>query len=80
MSDYKRTFVPGSNKPQIDVAENNDQQYKIYMSKSMKHTIKAFARREGMTDSEAGRALMLRAFNDPGVFGGYDLINSLARN
>ena len=63
--------------PILDLAENDDQHFKTYMSKSMKKAIHRFAVREGMTDSEAGRYMFKLAFEHPSVFGGYEEINSL---
>ncbi len=63
--------------PILDLAENDDQHFKTYMSKSMKKAIHRYATREGMTDSEAGRHLFKIAFQDPSVYGGYEEINSL---
>lgn len=62
--------------PEIDMSELDDQHFKTYMSKSMKAAVRRFARREGLTDSEAGRVLILVAFQSPGVFGGYRPINT----
>lgn len=63
--------------PILDLAEIDDQHFKVYMSKSMKNAIKRYARREGISDSEAGRRMFLLAFKDSSVFGGYQEINSL---
>ncbi|AHG24471.1 hypothetical protein PBI_DAMIEN_80 [Mycobacterium phage Damien] len=63
--------------PLLDLAENDDQHFKTYMSRSMKKAIQRFARREGMTDSEAGRYMFKLAFEHPSVYGGYEEINSL---
>lgn len=63
--------------PTLDLGENEDQHYKTYMSKSMKKAIQRFARREGMTDSEAGRYMFKLAFEHPSVYGGYEEIISL---
>ena len=57
--------------PIVDLTENRDAHFKIYTEPSLRRAIHAYARREGLTDSEAGRQLLLIAFCDKNVFGGY---------
>ena len=59
------------NLPVIDLTENRDAHYKIYLEPSLRKAIHAYARLEGLTDSEAGRQLFLIAFCDKNVYGGY---------
>jgi hypothetical protein len=58
-------------KPTIDLSENRVAHNKTYTEPSLRKAIQAYARREGLTDSEAGRQLWLIAFCDKNVFGGY---------
>lgn len=57
--------------PVIDLTENRVAHNKTYTEPSLRKAIQAYARREGLTDSEAGRQLWLIAFCDKNVYGGY---------
>ena len=57
--------------PVIDLEENRIAHNKTYTEPSLRKAIQEYARREGLTDSEAGRQLWLIAFCDKNVFGGY---------
>jgi hypothetical protein len=57
--------------PVVDLSENRTAHNKTYTEPSLRKAIHAYARREGLTDSEAGRQLWLIAFCDKNVFGGY---------
>jgi hypothetical protein len=57
--------------PVIDLSENRVAHNKVYTEPSLRKAVHAYARREGLTDSEAGRQLWLIAFCDKNVFGGY---------
>lgn len=57
--------------PVIDLTETRNSNNKTYTEPSLRKAIHAYARREGLTDSEAGRQLWLIAFCDKNVFGGY---------
>lgn len=63
-----------ADKPIIGSDEPRDQHGKFYAETSVMAAIKEFQFREGMASfSEATRALILVAFNTPGVFGGYTI-------
>lgn len=60
--------------PVIGAAEPRDQHAKFYAEQSVMAAIKEFQYREGMSSfSQAARALILLAFQHPGVFGGYSI-------
>ena len=65
--------------PVVDVSENRDAHNKTYTEPSLRKAIQAYARREGLTDSEAGRQLWLIAFCDKNVYGGYKIRGTPAR-
>lgn len=64
--------------PVIDYEELRDEHAKAYVERSVKRAAQRFARREGISDSEAIRFLILRGLEHPSVFGGYRLKSKIA--